>query len=56
MLNRKNIRTNWPIENLDHKMFGPFLVKQKNGSRADELELPARWTIHTVFNVGLLEP
>jgi len=37
-------------------MFGPFVVKQKIGSRACELELPARWTIHPVFNVWLLEP
>jgi len=44
------------MEKLDHKMFGPFVVKRKIRSRAYELELPARWTIHAVFNVGLLEP
>jgi len=44
------------MEKLDHKMFGPFVVKRKIGSRAYELEVPARWTIHPVFNVGLLEP
>jgi len=56
MLNRKNIRTKMPMEKLDRKMFGPFVVKWKIGSRAYELELPARWTIHPVFNVGLFEP
>jgi len=44
------------MEKLDHKIFGPFVVKRKNGSRAYELELRARWTINQVFNVGLLEP
>jgi len=44
------------MEKLDHKMFGPFVVKRKIGSRAYELELPARWTIHPVFNVGFLAP
>jgi len=56
MLNRKNIRTKRPMEKLYHKMFGPFVVKRKIGSRAYELEWRARWTIHPVFNVGLLEP
>jgi len=56
MLNRKNIPTKRPMEKLDHKMFGPFVVKRKIGSRAYELELPAGWTIHPVFCVGLLEP
>jgi len=56
MLNRKNIRTKRPMEKLDYKMFGPFVLKRKIGSRAYGLELPSRWTIHAVFNVGLLEP
>ena len=56
MLNRRNIRTKRPIEKLDYRMFGPFVVKQKINSRAYELELPARWTFHRVFHVGLLEP
>jgi len=44
------------MEKLDHKMFGRFVVKRKIGLSAYELELPARWKIHPVFNVGMLEP
>jgi len=56
MLNRKNLCTKSPMEKLAHKMFEPFVVKRKMGSRAYELELPSQWTIHPMFNVGLLEP
>ena len=56
MLNRKNICTKRPMDKLDHRMFGPFVVKRKISSRAYELELPASWTLHTMFHVGLLEP
>ena len=55
MLNRKNIRTKRPMEKPDHRMFGPFVVKRKIRSRAYELELLARCTLHPVFHVGLLE-
>ena len=44
------------MEKLDHRMFGPFVVLRKVGHAAYELELPERWGIHPVFNVGLLEP
>jgi len=56
MLNSKNLRTKRPMEKLDHKMLGPFVVKRKVGSRAYEVELPERWDIHPVFHVSLLEP
>jgi len=56
MLNYKNLRTQRPMEKLDHKMFGPFFVKCKAGSRAYEIELPERWAIQPVFHVSLLEP
>jgi len=56
MLNWKNLRTKRPMEKLDHKMFGPFVVKRKVGSRAYEVELPERSDIHPVFHVSLLEP
>jgi len=56
MPNRKNLRTKRPIEKLDHKMLGPFVVKRNVGSRAFEVELRERWDIHPVFHVSLLEP
>jgi len=56
MLNRKNLRTKRPMEKLDHKMFGPFVVKCKVGYRAYEVERPERWDIHPLFHVSLLEP
>jgi len=40
MLNRKKLRIKRPMEKLDHKMFGPFVVKLKVGSRAYEIDLP----------------
>jgi len=56
MLNRKNVCRKRPIEKLDYKMFGPWIVKRKVGSRAYESELPERWDIHPVLHVTLLEP
>jgi len=53
MLNRKNLRTKRPMEKLDYKMFGPFVVKRKVGSRAYEIQLPDRWHIYPVFHVSL---
>ena len=38
-----------PTEKLDHKYFGPFVVKRKVGQWAYELELPPRMSIHPVF-------
>jgi len=37
MLYRKNLRTKRPMEKLDHKMLGPFVVLRKIGSRAYEI-------------------
>ena len=56
MLNRHNIKTKRPTEKLDHKYFGPFVVKRKVGQWAYELELPPRMSIHPVFYDELLEP
>ena len=56
MLNRHNIKTKRPTEKLDHKYFGPFVIKRKVGQRAYELELLPRMSIHPVFYVGLSEP
>ena len=56
MLNGKNISTKRPMEKLDNRMFGPFVIQRKIGTRAYKLELPERWDIHPVFHVSLLEP
>jgi len=56
MLNSKTLRTKRPMEKLEHKMLGTFVVLRKIGSRAYEMELPDRCEIYPVFNVGLLEP
>jgi len=39
MLNRKNLCTKRPMDKLDHKMLGPFVVKRKVRCRAYEIEL-----------------
>jgi len=56
ILNRKNVRTKRHMEKLDHKMWGPFDVLHKIGSRAYQIELQDRWEMYFVFHVGLLEP
>jgi len=56
MLNLKNLRTQRRMEKLGHKIFGPFVVTWKMGSRAYEIELPERWDIQPLFHVSLLEP
>jgi len=55
MLNRKNLRTKRPMQKLDHKMFGHFVVKRKVGSRVYEIEVQERWGMHPVFRVSLFE-
>jgi len=56
MLNAKNIRTKRPSKKLSPKLYGPFKVLEKKGSRASKLEISPRWKIHRVFHVSLLEP
>jgi len=56
MLDRKNIRIKRSMAKFDHKRFGPFVVKRKIGTQPYDQELPPRWPIHLVFNVGFLEP
>jgi len=55
MLNRKNLCTKRPMEKLENKMFRPFVVKRKVGSRAYEIERPGTWDIHPVFHLSQLE-
>jgi len=56
MLHAKNIRTKRPSKKLSPKLYGPFKVLEKKGSRAYKLEIWPRWKIHPVFHVSLLEP
>ena len=52
ILNRKNLHTKRPLEKLDIKMLGPFVILYKIGSRAHEIELPDKWEMYPVFHVG----
>jgi len=55
MLNAKNIHTKRPSKKLSPKLYCPFKVLEKKGSRAYQLEISRLWKIHAVFNVSLLE-
>jgi len=55
MLNGENLCTKRVMEKLNHKIFGPFVVEHRVGSRAYEIELQERWNIHPVFHVSLME-
>jgi len=56
MLNVKNIRTKRPLKKLSPKLYGPFQVLEKKGSRAYKLEISPGLKIDPVFHVSLLEP
>jgi hypothetical protein len=56
MLNARNIRTKRPTRKLAPKLYGPFKILDKIGSRSYKLELQSRWRIHNVFHASLLEP
>jgi len=56
MLNAKKIRTKTPSKKLSPKLYGPFKVLERKGSRAYKLEISPRWKNHLVFHVSLLEP
>jgi len=56
ILNAKNIRTKPPSKKQSPKVYGPFRVLERKGSRAYKLEISPRWNIHAVFHVSLLEP
>ena len=56
MLNAKNIRTRRPTKKLAPKLYGPFRILAKVGTRSYRLELQDRWRIHNVFHASLLEP
>src|SRR6266852_5951393 len=56
MLNAKSIRTKRPTKKLAPKLYGPFEVLAKIGTRSYRLALQERWRIHNVFHASLLEP
>jgi len=56
MLHAKTICTKRPSKKLSPKLYGPFKVLEKKGSRAYKVEIWPRWKIHPVFHVSLLEP
>ncbi|CAD6943071.1 unnamed protein product [Tilletia controversa] len=54
---RRNIRTTRPMDKLDHKRLGPFVIEQRVSENAYRLRLPPTLSrLHPVFNVQLLEP
>jgi len=55
-LNAKNICTKRPSKKLSPKLYGPFKMMDKKGSKAYKLEISPRWKIHPVFHVSLREP
>jgi len=56
MLNAKNRHTKRRKKKLSPKLYGPFKVVERKGSRAYKLEISPRWKINHVFHVSLLEP
>jgi len=56
MLNAKNIKSKRPTRKFTPRLYDPFKVLEKKGNRAFKLDIPARWKIHQVFHVSLLEP
>ena len=40
---------------LEHKYLGPFEILEAVGKQAYKLKLPAKWRIHPVFHMSLLE-
>jgi len=55
MLNAKNMKRKRPTRKFTPRLYGPFKVLEKKGNRAFKLDIPARWKIHPVFHVSLLE-
>jgi len=56
MLNARNTKRKRPTRKFTPRAYGPFKVLEKKGNRAFKLDIPARWEIHPVFHVSLLEP
>jgi hypothetical protein len=56
LLKSKNITTFRPLPKLDARHYGPFTISGKISDWAYRLELPAKWKMHNVFHIDLLEP
>jgi len=56
MLNAKNIKSKGLTRKFTPRLYGPFKVLEKHGNSAFKLDIPARWKIHPVFHISLLEP
>src|SRR5437667_6790094 len=48
---RRHIRMKWPLDKLDDKWLGPFMIKQVIGYNTRCLELPETMRIHLVFHI-----
>jgi hypothetical protein len=55
-LSGKNLTTHRPMKKLDDKRHGPFKVVRKVGALSYELNLPATWKVHPIFNTVFLKP
>jgi len=51
MLNAKNIRTKRPSKKLSPKLYGPFKVLERNGSRAYRFDTWPRLEIDPVLHI-----
>jgi len=55
LLNAKNIKSKRSTRKFTPRWYGPFKGLEKKGNKAFKLDIPARWKVHAVFHVSLLE-
>jgi hypothetical protein len=53
---RRHIKTRQPSLKLDHIKLGPFKITKRIGKLNYQLDLPARYKIHPIFHISILEP
>jgi len=56
MLNAKKIKPKRPSKKPSTKLYGPFKVVERKGSRAYMLEISPPWKVHPVLHISLWEP